>query len=795
MVFLGAANPSQNLGSSTFVIGNQLLKVTVASGIDKTPLANHSVAIYQRLADGSRKGFRTVTTDSKGLLNLDLPGLGSSTDYEFKTPPKHGSLAIYSAQIKSTNAFTFNVANTRVKVINGQTNSIVKSHKVVAYKTNSSGKHLWFASSNTDSAGFVDFQLPNVSSSQPYIFKSSSLSDGISWSSKPITKPGSSTFVIGNQLLKVTVASGIDKTPLANHSVAIYQRLADGSRKGFRTVTTDSKGLLNLDLPGLGSSTDYEFKTLPKHGSLAIYSAQIKSTNAFTFNVANTRVKVINGQTNSIVKSHKVVAYKTNSSGKHLWFASSNTDSAGFVDFQLPNVSSSQPYIFKSSSLSDGISWSSKPITKPGSSTFVIGNQLLKVTVASGIDKTPLANIIVTAYIRMPDKSLKSFQKKTSDINGKINFDLQGLGNGTNYVLTSSPYGIKISSNDIINTDPYLFEAGKLEVKLRKKVDRTVIKNQKLYLYEKIAPENLKWRATAITDQKGKVYFDPKGLGTGKIFVIKANNLFGNNQNYFSQWLFSKGRFEFIVDPNDPHKLDEEAPSFKSFLPNNNAILADVGFMLKMQVTDNNKVKNVHIRIIDPIKGTKSGQAVFSNNEWTFSITSNMISKNQTIKVEAEAEDQAGNKSSVNYQYSIIHDLEKPVLTITSHRDGDQIDQNGFLLKGTVVDNTEYVKLLATVIDPINGIVINQKELEIGKNHHWALLATDLSRGEDIVIKLETTDSAFNVTNTQLMLSVMTDNINMIQLINRITFGATPELLKELRGLWCRQFYTTAITS
>ena len=388
----------------------------------------------------------------------------------------------------------------------------------------------------------------------------------------------------------------------------------------------------------------------------------------------------------------------------------------------------------------------------------------------------------------MPDNSLKWSQKKTTDSNGLLHFDLKGLGSGSKYVLTASPYGIKISSKDITETGDFKIQAGAVEVTLRRKDNGTHMPDQTLYLYEKVAPGIIQWRASSTTDKSGKVYFDPIGIDSGKVFLIKGKNLFGNNQHYYSPWIINKGKTDYLVSPDDPHKLDEEAPSFDQFHPSNNSILASKGFKLTIQVSDNNTVKNVALRIIDPSKGTTSGLATLSNNEWTFSVTAEMISKDQTVTVEAKASDQSGNISSASYQYSIIEDTEQPKLIITSHQSGDQIDEHGFFITGIVTDNTGYVNLLATVIDPIKGTIIDHKELEIGKNHHWALVAKDLSRDQDIIVKLDSIDSAGNINNEQLFLSVMTENNSMIQLINRITYGATPELIRELRDFGAESF-------
>ena len=773
-------------GVANFVIGNKLLNVTVSSGVDNAPLTNQVVTLYQLKTDGSRQSLRTVSTDSKGALALDLPGLGIGTDYELKTLPKHGSREVYSGKISATGSFAFKVANIRIKAIDGRTNKPMAEHKVLVYKQNAEGSTVYFSSVITDASGLADIQLADIAS-QPYLFKTASLSDGRIWGSELITSTGTSNFVIGNKLLNVAITSGIDNAPLANQLVTLYQLKADGSRQSIRTITTNNQGLLALDLPGLGIDTNYELKTLPKHGSRPVYSGKISATGSFAFKVANTRVKAINGLNNSIIANHKIIAYKQNPDGSSSYFTFSNTDASGFVDFQLADIAS-QPYIFKAVSLSDGRTWESESITSAGTSNFVIGNKLLNVSLINALDSVPLANINITAYIRMPDDSLKWSQEKTTDSNGKLDFDLEGLGSGSTYVLSSAPYGVQVFSENIVNTGSFKMQAGAVAVTLRKKATGAVIQNYKLSLYEKTAPGKIEWRASSVTNQAGKVQFDPIKLNSGKVYLVAANNIFGNNNNYYSQWITSKGSYEFSVDPNDPHRLDEEAPIFDYTYPHNHAVLADAGFELKMQITDNNTVNKVTALVIDPIKGSSLIQASLFKNNWILPVSAAMISKNQTITIQAEATDQAGNKSTANYQYNIINDVEKPILNITSHQSADQIDENGFLLTGTVTDNTGEVKLVATVIDPIKGIIIDHREVEIGRNHHWALLTKDLSRGEDIIVSLDSIDSSNNITNSQILLSVMTESNNMIQLINRITYGATPDLIKELRDFGAHNF-------
>lgn len=788
------------LGLFTFIIGEKLfvenstLDATITSGIDHLPLANQDILVYKRLADGSRKRYRKVTTDNQGQFTLDLPDLGDDTPYRLRTLPRYGSRVIYSEEITHSGYFNFNVGNIRIKAVDGRNNAPIIDHKITAYIHEIDGTNSRVTHSNTQNLGFTDFQLPPLVTGQQYLFKTTNPSTGHTWTSDLVSQSDSFTFIVGEKLfaedneLSVTVTSGIDNVPLANQPVLIYQILSDGSLKGYRNVTTNNLGQFSSQLLGLGSGTSYRLRTLPKHGNRVIYSNTISTSSHFAFKVGNMRIKAIDGQTNNIIANHKITAFLREDTGSNTRITHSHTDSSGFTDFQLPQLTAGQKYIFKATNNIDGSTWSSNLISTLGISPFVIGNQPLHVSLINALTTAPLSNIKVTAYLRMPDNSLKWTQEKLTNTQGQLDFYLPSLGHGSQYVLSAHPYGVKILSQDLTSITPITIQAGAIAVTLRKKINGSIIQGALLRLYEKVSPGTLKWRATSTTDESGNVYFDPQGLGTGKIFVIKGTNLLNQDETYYSQWILTKGPFNFSVDLSDPHHLDEEAPIFQSFAPSNNSTLAQQGFTVKVQATDNNRISHIHIRVIDPSKGSTLGQAIFSNNQWHFPITSDMISSGKTITIEAQAIDQVGNIATLSHQYSIINDIEKPQLNIESHSNNNFVTEQGFLLTGNVTDNSGYVKLLATVVDPIQGILIDQKQLEIGKNHHWALVSKHLSRGKNITVTLQATDSANNVTTQQLTLSV-TDELNSTaQLLNRITFGATPRLLKELRDNGVQDF-------
>ncbi|MDZ4097788.1 MAG: hypothetical protein U1E13_03695, partial [Methylophilaceae bacterium] len=337
-----------NLGGlTTFVVGNQLLNVTVTDGVSNTALGNQDVTVYRREADNSLKWFRRQATDANGKLILDLPGLGSDSVYLLRTAMKHGNRTADSSDIKQPGNFSFKAGNVRVKAVNGQTGSVMAATQINAHRVLADGTDVYVSSTNTDQSGLADFALPDLGSTQAYLFKAKNSFDSSWKTSAPINQGGLTTFVVGNQLLNVTVTDGISNTALVNQAVTVLRREADGSVKGIRNVTTDAGGKLSLDLPGLGSDTIYVLRTAMKHGNRTVDSSDIKQTGNFAFKAGNVRVKAVNGQTGSVMASTQINAHRVLADGTDVFVSSTNTDQSGLADFALPDLGNAQAYVFK----------------------------------------------------------------------------------------------------------------------------------------------------------------------------------------------------------------------------------------------------------------------------------------------------------------------------------------------------------------------------------------------------------------------------------------------------------------
>lgn len=689
----------------------------------------------------------------------------------------------------STNALAVDPTNTlEVRLISGASNNPIPEHQVTIFKRLPDGTKKWIKKLSTNEQGVVHFLLADLIEGGQYILKAKNPFDSRNQYSEVSQVPGNHTFVLGNKLLKINLINGITNQALPQTRVDIYKHTENNELKWARRFETDSLGHFDIDLPDLGSGINYVLKTRQLYGSGSVYSKKVTQTGVFDFKVGNLQVNLLSGATESAIPTYDVSVYEKLDDESFKWRAKAASDEKGIVNFHLPGLGEGRQYVLKAKNPFDSRYKTSQVIKQTGSHSFVLGHKLLNVHLINALDQKEIADIEVTAYLQKDDGSLEWFRRSTTDESGQTNFELPGLDKGFVYVLKAYPYDVKVYSTDIKETGKFNFPVGHVPVQLNNVVTGQPFPAQALTLYEKDVNGKLLWRAKSETDSHGIVRFDPVGLDRGRIYVVKAKNLFGNNQNYYSQWIAVNGNVDFTVGPDSPHRLDLEPPTFTAISPNENATLSDKGFVLNMRVSDNQAVDRLLIRITDPLLGTSSGNANIQNGEWQFTATETMLSADQIITVEVDAFDKVGNKTTVNRKYKIIKDLMPPKIIVTSHQPVDQINENGFLLLGSISDNSGSADILAIVTDPVLGVVVDNKPIEIGKNGNWALAVRKLSRKETVHVQLTATDFAGNQSVSELNLDVMTEAINASQLLNRITFGSTPELLTEVQALGAESF-------
>jgi uncharacterized protein (DUF1800 family) len=156
-----------------------------------------------------------------------------------------------------------------------------------------------------------------------------------------------------------------------------------------------------------------------------------------------------------------------------------------------------------------------------------------------------------------------------------------------------------------------------------------------------------------------------------------------------------------------------------------------------------------------------------------------------TLVISAIAIDKGLNSTTASIQVLVAEDQLPPEISITSHTSSGNVSESGFLISGTATDDSKIKSLQITLDDPLLGRTVDQLLLVEPLTDAWNLLVagSQISLGETVTIQLTAIDSVDNQTSVLIMLNVVPVDVTARHLINRITFGATPDLVQELTNI------------
>lgn len=755
-----------------------IVELQMVNASNQSPVADVKVTAYRQEGE-NLKWFQRRTTDDDGRAEFELKDIESGSQYIFKANPFNTG-NVYSGPATQSGTFDFNVGTSKIDVIKGSDNAPLANHKITAYKRLDNGEREWNRSGYTNAQGTLYFDLPGINSGTTYFLRTKSLFDNRNKVSEDLSKAGRYTFTVGNRLLNVSLKNGINENPLPNILIRAYEVLKDGSLKGRQKGTTNSKGQVDFDLPGLGNDRTYQLRA-KSYNTGSVSSENITQTGPFEFRVGTFEVKVISGVDDRILPDHKITAYKRLDNGERKWYRSGTTDKDGIVRFDLDGLGAGTKYLLRTKSPFDGRTKTSEDLSQAGQYTFTVGNRLLNVALQNGVSQAPLANTVVNAYQILADGSRTGWREGTTDEEGRVDFDLPGLGKERNYQLRTLPYNTgSVKSSIITKTGPFTFSVGTVPITLRDADKNQVLAERKIVFYEKNGDGKLKWRSSGYTNTLGIVYFDPPSFDNGQVYIARAHNLFGQEKRYFSPWVLQVGAVDFAVREGESTSPDLTPPSLTISNPSEGAKVSNAGFILRGRASDDRGIADVSVSIVDVNVGVTDAAAKYINGFWEFPVTESMISANEKVVLTVKATDTAKNTVELSRNVEVIIDNESPILTITSHQDGDKVVDSGFLVSGIATDNVSVSQLRATVQNSADGVIINQQPVEIANSSgRWALAVGSVSSGVPVQVTLSASDVAGNTATVSL--EVVSVPINAVQLINRTTYGATPELLEEVR--------------
>ncbi|MCJ8269048.1 MAG: DUF1800 domain-containing protein, partial [Psychrosphaera sp.] len=250
------------------------------------------------------------------------------------------------------------------------------------------------------------------------------------------------------------------------------------------------------------------------------------------------------------------------------------------------------------------------------------------------------------------------------------------------------------------------------------------------------------------------------------------------------------GALTFYLKQGEYGDLDLTVPVIAIETPLDDIANAN-GFIVTGMATDNLAVEHVEVTVSDLIKGVHRVMASYDDvsMQWQASILAEWISvgqvnSGQTTIVTATAVDYALNATSNSRDFIITEDIEPPVVTITSHQNQDAVNVTGFTVLGTVTDDIDVATITATVTDPVLGQTVIDQPLNISSlSGQWAFPITNgrVSNNAQITISLLATDVNGKTAQATLFVNSLQISTNPVQLVQRITFGLTPDLLARVK--------------
>jgi len=311
------------------------------------------------------------------------------------------------------------------------------------------------------------------------------------------------------------------------------------------------------------------------------------------------------------------------------------------------------------------------------------------------------------------------------------------------------------------------------------------ITSQYVRVFEKFSDGTLSHIATGITNNEGRANFTLEGLGAGRVYVLEVRNPFGNGKKYFSPFITRPGAVNFIITVDGENELDLTPPQVSFSSPLDNANVSNRGFDVQGTATDNNTVESVTLTVSDGINITLLPTRFdAASGNWITRVRDTAFVSN-TVTLTATATDQAGNSTTSTITVNPIADNEGPVINFTSHQTGDDVPVTGFLLSGQVTDLTGVQTLTATLNDPVLGDTILNAPVDFSlASGNWTLAVQNgqITENQTVTVSLTAVDVDGNTSTNSISLDVVAVDNSGIHLINRITFGATPELLREIEA-------------
>lgn len=791
------STPLQKGDPFTFKLGSPPLKVKLSDALTNASLASVNITAYQLLETGTYQWRTAATTNNNGEVILDLPELSTGGKIELRASA-YNQFTARSKLITQAGNEVWKLGSSRIKVVDGTlaNQPVLANHTVYVREKLTNGTEQWFATTKTDAEGFLHLDLPGLEQGRQFYLQALSPLTNTYKTSAILKTTGDSVFVVGSNPLVATLKDAYSQQAWVGIDVVAWRMLADGSRQWRGQQKTDANGKVTFDLAELNTESATIRLQTTVYNKFTATSPAYTHSGAVDFLLGSVVVTVRDGTAASQapLPNLEVHLREQLADGTSTWLGKGTTDSNGLLRIDLPDLDKGKQYRLNTISPVTGRYRDSQVLSARGQYTFLVGTRLLQVGLLNALSGAAVPNINVTAY-KLDADGVNRWKGWTTS----ANTDAQGLAKldseafsvtGNRFILVATPYnGGRVDSPSFAAGEYAVkFPVGSIPVTLRNRATASGMPDISLNAYRLDASNRLWWVKAGKTDTAGQVLFDLETLSSGDRYVFVAQDPFKQGRNYYSRLVTSTGVVDFGIRLDaEGSRLDLELPRVEILTPKQTEV-GTTGFTLTGTALDNWAVRELAASItVDSTTQTLTTAFNSFTGDWSAKVPSNLLVAGKDTKVTVVAWDNAGNRTERTVQFKVIADQALPVIQISSHHEGDEVVKTGFILKGTVSDDTGVASLTAQAQGVTN---LAAKNLTLSSQGDWAWVIPNgqLSAGQTLKLTLTATDVSGKQATQNLTLKVIGAAAETRQLVNRITFGASPSLLAEVRRVGADAF-------
>ena len=584
--------------------------------------------------------------------------------------------------------------------------------------------------------------------------------------------------------LTVRLIDHVSATNLIGHSVHAYEKQPDGSLVWRTQMVTDATGVSKFDLLGLGSGKVYVLQAKPS--GYWVKSDEISTPGSYEFRTAKLQVQVLDGRNGSPYALSDVTLLEKQVDSSLKWISNLRTDSAGLLKLD-PAQLGVRPYVLRAASKMDGTEKDSPEYTAKGKYTFTVGGVGVTVRLIDHVSNAYLSNEPVHAYEKQPDGALVWRAQTITDTSGLTRFDLAGLGSGKTYVFQTKPFGYWIKSEEINSSGYFGFRVGTTLVNLTDAGTTVPLPAKIITAYEKLPTGVLLWAGKGTTDGQGLMKIDLDRLDKGAIYVLQITNPFSDGKNYFSDLLSVKGVFKVALRKGMPNTPDKMPPAINITSPTIGDQVTAGGFQLFGTVSDDVALQGIRVILTQPSGVILDLPAIYNAGSHTWSLDTGTLPNPAlgALHVLVRATDMGENVSEVGLDVSVVNDTTPPAITINSHVDGASVPTGGFVVSGTLTNNTLSSKLTAKLSG--GGLpAAEERPIEVAaKSGRWAMMVAPdkLYTTSPLILTLTAKDRAGNTATKTLNLNPSDAYNQAWHVMQRIGFSGAPDEWSEVAKL------------